>query len=75
MTSGSFPPPPGRPPVRAPAFGSAVWKHRTLVWHLIPDVLARQSAFSHLGSFHYVFVPCNKVDFLSLRMSIKIPRK
>lgn len=54
---------------------TAIWKHRVLVWHLIPDVLACHSASSHLGSFHYVFVPDNKVDFLSLRISIKIPRK
>lgn len=54
---------------------SAIWEHRLLVWHLFPDVLACQSAPGHLGSCHYVFVPCNKVDFLSLRTSIKIARK
>ena len=55
--------------------GPGSQKHRALVWRLIPDVLACQSASSHLGSFHYVFVPCNKMDFLSQRTSIKIPGK
>lgn len=49
--------------------------HRIPVWYLCPYVPPCQLVSSHLCSFNYVFVPCNKVGFLSFKMSVKILRK